>query len=177
MMMGALVDGGYRALYSPDAHANLSEGDDEAYKFNPREVWEFDPDEWKNPRFPQQYPNHALKVRYNDVMRLAPMAEGIHFVQMRRHPEEIRQSVEAMSDQKAEGWLSVPGEYERRMDWSKAHAENRRDALSFTVVDYPLGDPCAEFARLPFHLDVPRAAAGYRPDLYRFRLSELEVGI
>ena len=181
MMMGSLIDGGYEALYSPKAYENLSWSvDDEFYKLNKREVFEFDPAEWKDLHFPQKHPGLALKVRYSQVHRLAPMPDGCHFIQMRRHPEEIRQSVSAWTGREAERWLTIPSEYARRMDWSLSHAQNRRDALSVTVVDYPLEDSIGTFkalVRVGLNIDPVVAAANYDETQYRFRLNELVVGI
>ncbi len=182
MMVGSLIDGGYEAVYDGARYSMLSRVvDDEFYHLNPREIFEFDPSEWNNREFPSQYPGTALKVRYTDINKLATMENGFHFIQMRRDPEEVRQSVEAaFAPKKAEPWLSVSGEYTRRMDCSLGWAQDRDDLLSTTVVDYPLTDPLETFGGLAdsgIDIDPHKAAANYDDGLYHFRLSELVVGI
>lgn len=174
MMMQALEASGYPLLYSPKSFENLVAANDldDASVLNPHEVYEFNPEEWNNAYFPQNHPGVALKVRYREVVRLAPMKNGIHFIQMRRNPLEIRDSIEAVFGRKAEAWLSESGQYERRMGWSLDHMHNRRDALSVTVVEYPLVDSLLTFGALAHvGIDVWKAAAVYSDEHYRIRVN------
>ncbi len=185
MMMGSLIKGGIPALYDPERYENwqkvFNDRGEGGYEFNPSGIYELKAEVWHDKWFPREHEGRCVKVHWWMVQQLAPMDAGYHFIQMRRHPEEIRQSAEAMlPGTKAEWWLSVPGEYERRMDLSLEYIRNRRDTLSATVVDYPLEEPECTFldlARVGVPIEPYDAVLVYDEKHYRFRLELLEAGI
>lgn len=181
MMMGALRAGGLEVVHDPSRKEEFSVWEDEHYEANPQ-YWEPSTEMIKTPGFPRGHDGKLMKVLWGGLGWLAP-TRGLRVVCMKRDPEEIRQSMEAFWPRtRAPEFLSEPGGYEERLQLTVDILNNRRDVHSVTVLEYAdvVADPFAVFRGLEISgwpINHTSAAAHVQPELYRFRLEHLEVGI
>lgn len=180
-MMGALIAGGLDAVFDPKRQRLNDVHGDEFYQPNPA-YYEPSRKQINTLGFPRMYKGKLFKVLHGGVANLAPMPDGLRVIFMWRNPEEIRQSYEGFFTQ-SKAPLILPDGYEERMRLCLDHLANRRDVLSVTEVRYredAIDDPAGTFARISadgWPIDVQAAASTVKPELCRFRLEGLEVGI
>lgn len=190
-MMGSLDAGGLSVLNDLAGERILAIlHDSEGRKSNPR-YWEPSPQQIAEWDFPRAYDGYALKwvtnfaPSPNGVQVLAPHEYSV--VVMRRHPEELRQSFEAMVRNRgifAPEWLDYgpnqQGEYDRRIDLMLEHIEDRSDMTLNRVVRYRedlIDNPLATFRSLGWPIDAEAAAVRIKPELCYAKLEQLTVGI
>jgi hypothetical protein len=157
---------------------------------NPR-YWEPSGRQLREYDFPRAYDGHALKSLYRALPLLAPHSYRV--LVMTRHPEEIRQSYNAMHLPQAivaERWLDYDfpdgeqqqAEYDKRINVLLEHIDNRPD-MELSAVwwapdfnDAPLGH-FTELADKGWPIDPEAAAAYIDPTKRRFVLDNLELGV
>lgn len=190
-MMGALIAGGWDAVYTPDRDTELNASEHNVYLGNKHyyEAADATVDEFA---FPRGHPNKAIKsLTVYGIRRLAPMRDGYKVILMWRHPEEIRQSYVAMKRTRPNEvppvWLDhgpdQMANYEAHMDLIVDHINNRAD-MDYIKVRYReelLADPHGTMERIKWglgiELDVDRAAASIDTTQCRAKLEALTVGI
>lgn len=183
MMMRGCIEGGLEPLYSPKRDEVLrgQTADDWYTLQGGASVYEPDMQQMTElARTPEIHGGKVVKVMFGGLPMLAEHA--YHYVFMRRDPEEIRQSYEGAFVRSRLGWLMEPGSYERHMRVAVCGIEDRADTLSLTELEYRdvLDDPLAAFRRLRdagWPIDVAQAAAVVDPEMCRYRLETLEVGL
>ncbi len=177
--MGALIAGGMPAAWSEERNEVAKAHADEKYKPNPNNnLFEIPLSEYGGVNFPLQYQDKLIKVMLSGLDSIAVNPDGYRIIIMRRHPEEIRQSYEAVF-----GSRCPPlAEYHDRIKRARAMLANRRDVRSVAILDYAelIERPELAFIRLRgegWPIDPLEAAATIAPNQYRFRLERLTVGI
>lgn len=126
MMMRSLIDGGLDAKYKDKKN---NSGTDP----NPNGFYELPDIARKSKDFPRQFKGKLIKVLWKDFPKMNVMEDGMHVVIMRRDPEEVKGSFKRSFGRN----LGLTNErIEEIYDDLIAHANNRKDVLSVTVVDY-----------------------------------------
>lgn len=176
MMMAALEAGGLDPVFNPSRDDLNDRHGDEHYKPNEGGFYELSRQQYQQIGFPGMYAGRLLKCLWGGLPRLCPGQYLVVF--MMRDPEEIRQSFEAFFGTTAPPSLK---QYKSIMDLSVALLRNRRDT-HVHVLQYrdAVDQPLRSFRRLRelgWPISVDEAAAIVDPDLCRFRLEGLEVGI
>lgn len=176
MMMRALEAGGLEAAFAPERDEMNERFGDEDYQPNPGGFYELNRREYREHGFPRKYEGKLIKCLWGGLPRFVVGAYQIVF--MLRDPEEIRQSFESFFNQPAPPMLTT---YDEQMQDAIDLLRNRRDT-TVCVLQYRdvIADPVSAFEQLlgsGWPIDVEQAAAVVDPELCRFRLEELTVGI
>lgn len=147
---------------------------DQHYAVNPNGLYEPNPRDMQAPGWPRQHDGKVLKVVFPWLNALS--VHQYKAVVLLRDPEEIRQSFEGAFGKR------IP--LERIKQATKDGLEklnNRRDVeLACLCYAEVIADPLAGFRLLALQgwpIEPAKAAAVVNPDLYRFRLESLTVGI
>lgn len=176
MMMQALEAGGLEALFSGNDNALNRRFGDKNYKPNGGGFYELPDKIYQQSGFPRMFPGKLIKLLCGGITQI--VAGDYRIVFMRRDPEEVRQSHEA--------FFSKPppyiGEcYTSLMEDKIGILRQRRD-VQITVLWYRdvVNAPLEAFRRLKdsgWPIDPVAAAAIVNPNLCRYQLEQLEVGI
>lgn len=175
MMMSCLEAGGMSVVKSAEREQFGAAHSDEHYKVNAGGLYEPNPAEMNQPGWPKQHDGTALKVVVPWLRALS--VHDYRVVFLLREFEEIRQSYEGAFGQK----LKREG-IERQVTEGLAQLHNRRDVRTVTTLNYAdvIANPLAAFNKLRsagWPIDVEAAASLVNPELYRFRLERLTVGL
>lgn len=178
MMMRALEAGGLEARYRQDRDTMKNRYRDDQYDPNLGGLYELERKDYRAFGFPAGYEGKLIKALNQGVPRMAVMPGGIRVVFMRRDAEEIRQSYDAFFGRE----LQNIDHLERNMADIIQRIRNRRDVLSLDVLWYRdvVDDPIAAFQTLVdsnWHIDAQAATATVEPELCRFKIEHLSVGI
>ncbi len=186
MMMKSLIEGGMDALYDPARDEQISLRDDERWKVQ-HGAGLFEPGRknFNESNFPNNHDGKLIKVLFGGLARLTPHSPGVRYLLMLRHPEEIRQSDEALFQRttRTPDWIRSVETYNERVTLLIGHLQNRRDTLSVTTLQMRevVADPPAAFATLisdGWVIPDTKAAEAVPDDSYvRFKIEDLEVGI
>ena len=180
MMMLALQGGGMIADFDPARDNRLNNRFADG-NYNPNEggFFELSRKSYKDPDFPLRYRGLLIKALFGAMAGL-PGHLGLKYkiAYMLRDPEEIRQSYEAFFRR---GAPAAHRHYEPLMEKVQGILTQRRDVtltpLQYReVVDNPL-DAFEHLALVGWPIEPEAAASVVNPDLCRFRLEDLEVGI
>lgn len=180
MMMRALEAGGLEAVYAPSREDMRRKYSDSDYDPNEGGLYELEREQYQAIDFPRAYDGKLIKCLNMGVVTMATMPYGIMCVFMRRDVEEIRQSYDAFFGKQL-GMLD-PETFQRRMDLIVERIENRWDVTSLTqlwfrqVVDNPMMY-FRQLAEEGWPIDPVKAAAVVNPELCRYKVEELEVGV
>jgi len=186
LMMRALTAGGLDPLYQEGRSEELNRVlGTEDYAPNPA-YFELDARVMSRFDFPLGHDGKLIKCLTAGIPTLYPM--DYLMVGMWRHPEEIRQSYNAMTRKQgvvAPTWLDYGPDqlarYERRMDLLRDHVHNRRD-MQYVEVKYRdelQADPVGTFTRLRdcgWPINVEAAASAVEPERCRVKLEALVGG-
>ena len=176
MMMQALEAGGLEAVYDKRWNNLNQKFGDKNYTPNSGGFYELPKGEPREPGFPKKHQGKLIKVLQGGIVQI--VAGDYRIIFMRRDPEEIRQSHEAFF---AKPPPQLGGVYTALMDDKIGILRQRRD-IQLTVLWYRdvVAAPLETFqvlAESDWPIDPMMAAAVVDPDLCRFRLEHLEVGI
>ncbi len=177
MMMRALEAGGMDAAYKQSRDVMKERFADEHYDPNVGGLYELERRDYREPGFPHKYEGRLIKALAMGVPSMAVM-ERIRVVFMQRHPEEIRQSYGAFFGQELKGMDTLK---ERTHDILE-RIRNRRDVISLEIFWYRdvIESPHRHFQNLyltGWPINTGKAAAVVDPDLCRYRLEHLTVGV
>lgn len=155
---------------------NVNYGD-KYYKPNGGGFFELAYPEYMKKGFPLWHEGKLIKIMRGGLYLLSPHEYKMVF--MLRDPEEIRQSYEAFFETGAD--ISILGNYEKIMGESIKAMEDREDVdLSVfqyrEVVENPTKH-CQILKDKGWPIDVEKVASFINPELYRFRLENLVVGL
>jgi len=175
MKMECMEAGGMSVVKSESRDQFGAAHNDEHYRVNPHGLYEPDLTELRQLGWPKQHDGKVLKVVVPWLRALSVHEYRVVF--MLRDFEEIRQSFEG-----AFGGRLKRETIEQQVAEALAQLRNRRDVLTLTTLNYcdVVADPQRELSRLRaagWPIDVEAAASVVNPDLYRFRLERLTVGI
>lgn len=172
MMMQCLEAGGMPVAYSTKRNSLNDRRSDEHYKPNPKGLYEPDDSEIGKPGWPREHDEKALKVVAPFVRHLSVHAYRAVFMQ--RDPEEIRQSYEAAFKGKV-----TCEQIEQCQQAALESLDNRRDVLTVNILQYAdvVVDPLRAMQSLNWPINTDKAASVVQPELYRFRLERLTVGL
>jgi len=178
MMMRALEAGGMQACYRQSREDMRKRYADEHYDPNFGGLYELERKDYQKWDFPRGYEGKLIKALSLGVPQMDVMPDGIRVVFMRRHPEEIRQSYLAFFNRDLRGTERL----DERMEHIIARIENRRDVLSMDVLWYRevVERPLECFERLRdrgWPIDVKAAVATVNPELCRYKLERLTIGV
>lgn len=177
MMMAALEAGGMEVSARESREVMRKQYADEFYDPNAGGLYELEMDDYRALDFPRQYGGKLIKCLVGGLDQLCVMPK-IKIVFMRRDVEEVVQSYEAFFDQKL---LINKLDFQKKMDLVIERMHNRKD-VEIDVLWYRdvIEHPREAFDALKLSgwpIDAERAAAITNPELYRFRVEELEKGI
>lgn len=177
-MMRALEAGGMDAQYRQSRDVMKNRYADEHYDPNIGGLYELERADYQKPDFPRGYEGKLIKALQLGPANMRTMPGGIKVVFMLRDTEEQRQSYMAFFGGQAPTVEQITARVERALE----AARNRRDTevLTFWYPDVVQNPRIAfatirEFFGVP--LDIEAASAVVSPEHYRYRLTELEVGI
>lgn len=179
MMMRALEAGGLLAIYAKSREDMRRRYADDNYDPNEGGLYELEQEAYRKDDFPREYDGRLIKCLNTGVQQMAVMSGGIRVIFMRRDAEEVRQSYDAFFGQQLR---FDPETFQHRMDLICERIANRRDVVSLTQLWYRdvVNDPAGTFWSLAssgWPIDPLKAIAVVKPELCRYRLEELEVGI
>ena len=195
--MGALDAGGLHAIHDPDRTKSMSRALHSDEQDTNESYWEPSGKQWCEWDFPLQYDrveSRAVKVLNRQISLLTGDNEGLRYgvVILKRHPEEIRQSYNAMFHRvgkRAPPWLdyTVDGrqmdEYLKRISWMREMVELRPDMRLLgefwfreDVVARPL-EVFTQLRNLGMPIDPRRAAATIDPSRVHAKFEDLVKGI
>lgn len=192
MLMAALEAGGLPVAKSTLRDKRMAEpNSDEHYKVNPQGLYELSVPEMRASTFPKKHEGCAVKIVFPWLQWMRPVmrrvsaiplyAPGYRVLLIVRHPEEVRQSYEgAFQKERHRNAKQWPRVYGAQVKGCIAAMCERPDVLDMMILKYPLKDPVRIFQRLAdagWPIDAGRAASTVNPELYRFRLDKLVVGI
>jgi len=175
MMMKALETGGLEAVRSDKRDKMNDRFGDKDYKPNPNGFYEIERmRKVRQDDFMEKQKGKLIKVMFNDVLNLPIRNYKIVF--MLRNKEEVRQSFEAFFQRK---FPTV--KYNELMKYIIEHLENRKD-IQLVVLSYRdvIDNPNKEFQKLKdddWKIDVEECVSVVKPELCRFRLENLTIGI
>lgn len=178
MMMRALEAGGMEACYRVSRDVMKNRYADEHYDPNLGGLYELERKDYAAPDFPAGYEGKLIKALRMGVANMNVMPGGIKCLFMLRDPEEQRQSYMAFFGGQAPTVEVISQQVER----ARLGAYNRRDTevleLAYRdVIEVPYQSFERVKAFFGVDLDVAKAAAIVDPELYRYRLEALEVGV
>lgn len=169
MMCQCLQAGGMEVVQSSkrDEQAN-KRWSDELYQTNQNGFYESTLEEMQADDFPPEGKVVKLITEWLKFLR----GHKAKVIFMLRHPEEIRQSSEALAGGRylVDGHEKVTGSCIDRLEQQGCEVV-RADYRS--IVE----DPLSFFETLDWPIDAAAAASVVNPDLYRFRLERLVVGL
>jgi len=174
MMMKALEAGGLEAAFNPSRNEMNKEFGDKDYKPNVGGFYELERREYNQPNFPRMYEGKLLKCLWGGLTKFVVGDYKVVF--MKRDPEEIRQSYEAFFGGQAPPSLK---RYDEIMKESIAMLLNRKDT-QLIILNYRdvLENPRKEFEKLKdWSIDIEKCVEVVSPELCRFKIEELTVGI
>lgn len=180
MMKACVAASGLEPVYSTKPDEMNDRYGDEHYKPNEGGFYETGRQTRGMLGFPKQHEGKIIKVFHMGLPRLAVMNYKVVF--MRRHPEEIRQSLQAMEDRPVpHAVMKTLNNYDAIMDHSEEMARNRRD-MQVTAFHYRkvIAEPLKHMQILVdagWKIDPYRAAEVVEKERCRFKLEELTVGI
>lgn len=177
LLMDAMKAGGMDVAYKESRDKMKDAYSDESFNPNPAGLYELEWMDYNQIGFPVQYKGKTIKCLQDGLARLCVMPK-IRICFMRRDFEEIRQSYEGFFGQKL---MKDAEKFKQQTDLIIEQMQNRKDT-EITVLFYPdvIENPQREFQKLKdngWNIDVHKAAAVVNPELYRFRLEKLEIGI
>ena len=169
MMCQCLEAGGMEVVQSSkrDEHANKC-WSDELYKTNQNGFYESTLEEMQADDFPPEGKVVKLIIEWLQFLK----GHKAKVIFMLRHPEEIRQSSEALAGDKCrvDGYDKVMGNCIERLEQQGCEIIRANyDSIVF--------DPLPFFEQLDWPIDASAAASAVDPSLYRFRLERLVVGL
>lgn len=176
MMMNALTAGGLDPAYNKSRNEMNTDYGDDDYKPNANGFYELSQKDFQAPDFPAAYEGKLIKVLFGGVAKIK--AGDYHIVFMMRNFEEIRQSYNAFFNANTN---ITEERYNVLMETAIGILEQRRD-VNVTVLNYRdvVQEPYVHFdllKRKGWDIDVKKAASVVDPELFRFKLEDLEVGI
>lgn len=175
MMMHAVNVSSDLIAVSSQEREQLASYGDEHYQPNPNGFYEPSGEDVRRLNFPLQFEGKLVKIM---VQRIETIAVGDYrLVLMQRDPEEIRQSFEAFTGNKAKDIER----YDELFAHTLKQLQNRKD-MDITVLQYRevVESPDVSFNTLAnngWPIDVSKAVSVINPDLYRFRRENLIKGI
>ena len=172
MVMECLETGGMTVVKSDHRDRYNDVHSDELYAPNKGGLYEVSMREMRTFGFPCQHDGKAIKVVVPFLHFLAVHDYEVIF--MHRNSEEIRQSAEASFKIRKTVDEIIRETYE-----GLNSLRNRRDVHKIVEWNYRdvLADPLRHFESLGWPLDAQKAASVVDPNLCRFRLEKLEVGL
>lgn len=176
MMMKALAEGGLEPAYAPSRDNMNNEFGDAYYQPNPGGFYELTRLDYVKPGFPRQFEGKLIKCLFGGLPKM--VVGNYKVVFMLRDPEEIRQSYESFFNKSAPPALN---QYDQLMTDSIDMLKNRKDT-DVIVFKYRkvIEDPLEHFRILQrngWDIDANKAASVVNPDLCRYKLEELTIGI
>jgi len=174
MMMQALVAGGLEPAFNKSRENMNQQFGDEDYKPNAKGFYELNRSQYRALDFPKAHEGKVLKCLYGGINKI--IAGDYKIVFMMRNFEEIRQSYDAFFD--TDATLDVD-QYTAIMANTIGILQQRRD-VDLTVLNYRdvIDNPVKEFTKLAhWGINVEEAAKVVDPELLRFKLEDLEIGI
>lgn len=176
MMMQALTAGGLDPAFNAMRNGMNEEFGDNEYKPNGNGFYELSREQYSEIDFPEAHKGKLVKCLYGGVNTIK--AGDYKIVFMLRDYEEIRQSFEAFFDR-----APSLNEEDHKITIAKTIGmlEQRRD-VDLTVLNYRdvVREPYIHFdllKRKGWGIDPLKAAAIVNPELLRFKIEDLEVGI
>ena len=174
MMMKALSEGGLDPVMNLKRNELNIKFGDEHFTPNKGGFYELERNQMQQFDFPRPYEGKLIKVLYGGLRFLAPGDYKI--VLMLRNPEEIRQSYHAFFSSDV-----TFNQYDNNIQQTKELIQVRTD-FHATELNYRdvVDNPKEAFNLLASNgwpIDVDRATAVVDPELCRFKLEELEIGI
>ena len=176
MMMDALTAGGLSPAFNPERDRMNEVFGDEHYQPNPNGFYELSRKEYQETGFPRGYEGKLIKILFGGINRI--VAGNYKIIFMRRDFEEIRQSYEGFFGNVLQ---ITENELIAKIEDAIGILKQRRD-VDITEVWYRdvIEDPLKVFTFLKgrgWPIDPEKAAEVVNPELCRFRLENLEVGI
>lgn len=176
MMMRALAEGGLDAAFNPNRDRMNKQYGDEYYKPNGPGFYELSREQYQHIDFPKQYKGQLIKCLWGGITKIIPGNYKIVF--MRRHIEESYQSHDAFFGNKPR---MTQEEIVKRLEYAEGIMRERRDCQVERVwyrdvVENPY-DMFNMLKKKGWEIDPYKAAEIVDPELCRFRLENLEVGI
>ena len=176
MMMKASEAGGLEAVYNENRDRMNQQYGDKDYQPNGGGFYELSQRQYMEPGFPRMHQGKLIKGLHGGITRI--VAGNYRIVYMHRDAEEVRQSHEAFFGKPPP---HVGDAYYAVMANAIGILRQRRD-VQLTVLQYRdvVDEPLKAFRLLEslgWPIDPVKAAAVVNPDLCRFRLEQLEVGI
>jgi len=177
MMMQALEAGGLDAAYDEIRNQMNTKWGDEDYKPNAGGFYELHGKRYAELGFPQKYEGRLIKCLFAGIPKLAKGNYKIIF--MTRDPEEIRQSYEGFFSKPPPG--RILEKYPKMIGYITDIMDVRED-MDYILMRYRdvIKNPLGAFQKLKdfgFPIDVKKSASIVDPELCRFKIEELEVGI
>jgi len=182
MMMQALIEGGMPAEFDPKRSRMNNYYGDIHYKPNEGGFFELNRRDYRKINFPSPYRGKLIKCLWGGLHRMCVNPNGYRYIFMLRNREECRQSYEAFFDQPAPDIAQNDQTYYPQRNKYLDLLENRKDTLSVHQIKYRdmIEDPLKYFQQLSeedWPIDPEKAAEVVKPELCRFRLEKLEIGI
>lgn len=202
MMMDALTAGGLNPCAKVKRDMALGKHAGGGYHPNPNGFYELEHSDYKDINFPRKFEGQLIKVLFGGLYKLVPGNYKIVF--MRRNQEESRQSYEAFFGQPSPkivgdiyhkhpsgstGPMTIDqlnaahqsSHFKQIMDNCFGIMEQRRD-VDITQLNYRdvVENPLKIFQILNqtgWPIDPVKAAGVVDPDLCRFKIEDLEIGI
>jgi len=176
MMMSALEAGGLETAFNPNRDKMNEQHGDKDYKPNLNGFYELDRTEYQQYGFPKMYEGKLLKCLWGGISKFC--AGNYKIVFMKRDTEEIRQSFEAFFNTQAPPTLK---QYDELMQ-DTIDLINVRSDMDLIILQYRnvINNPLKEFTKLKdfgLPIDVSKAISIVNPQLYRFKLEDLTIGI
>jgi len=174
-MMQCLAAGGLSPAYSEKRENMNKRFGDNSYLPNKGGFYEIAIKEYSEPEFPIKYEGKLIKVMSFGMNNLSVHEYKIVF--LKRDPEEIRQSYEGFFGKPLDG--PVIDNYEGHCIEVENRMLNRKDVLSFDVIDYRdlidhTGRELRKLSNWPIDTDL--AAEQVDPNQYRFKKELLSQG-
>lgn len=176
MMMKALEAGGLETAFNPVRDKMNEQHGDDDYKPNVGGFYELHRTEYRQDGFPRMYQGKLLKCLWGGLQKF--VVGNYKVVFMMRDPEEIRQSFEAFFNGQAPPTLE---KYNEIMKDTIDMLKNRKDT-QLTILKYRdvINNPRKEFQKLRdvgWEIDIDKCVSIVKPDLCRFKIENLTVGI
>lgn len=174
MMMQALKAGGLTPSFNDMRNRMNKQFGDKDYLPNGKGFYELSRKQYSEPDFPNAHQGKLIKCLYGGITKI--QAGNYCIVYMMRDFEEIRQSYEAF-------FGTAPGlneqEHKVTMATTIGILRQRLD-INLTVLNYRdvIENPVQELQKLEhWEINVAEAAKVVDPELLRFKIEDLEVGI
>lgn len=174
MMMKALEAGGLETVFNSERNKMNERFGDKDYKPNAGGFYELHRKEYQQEGFPRMYEGKLLKCLWGGLSKFVVGDYKVVF--MKRDPEEIRQSYEAFFGNQPPPSLK---KYNEIMQDTIDMLLNRKDT-QLTILKYRdvIENPEKEFNKLKdWGIDIQKCVEIVNPELCRFKLEDLTIGI